>query len=407
MAGVERATVDGAWFDAAADALVVSVSPWRCERGRCGRCRRRCPRYDAGDGRRRWRTLDLGTTRAYIEAPAPRVRCPVHGVIVAAVPWARHGAGHSRIFDDQVAWLAAQCSKTAVTALMRVAWRTVGAIISRVVADGRTRRDPLDGLRRIGMDDISYRRGQRYLTVVIDHDTGRVVWVGESRSEAAVEAFFTALGPERTARLTHISTDAAGWMTRPVGRRAPGAILCADPFHVVRWATEALDELRREIWNEARRSGDRELARAVRGARWILYRSVDGLAPDQRGRFEALLARNAPLAEAHLLKEQLREVFALGGATGTALLDAWIGWATQSSLAGFREVGQRVARHRASIVATLAHGLSNARVEALNTRIRLLTRIAYGFHSAEALMALIHLTLGGFCPPLPGRRPTA
>jgi transposase len=403
LLGVERAVVESVSYDEGTDELIVSVSLWRRERGRCGRCRRVCSRYDAGDGPRRWRTLDLGTTRAYIEAAAPRVRCPDHGVIVAAVPWARHGAGHSRAFDDQVAWLAAQCSKTAVTALMRVAWRTVGAVITRVVADGLVRRDPLDGLRRIGMDDISYRRGQRYLMVVVDHDSGRVVWVGEGRSEATVEAFFAALGPERAAALTHISTDAAPWMTGPVRRRAPGPVLCTDPFHVVRWATEALDALRRDIWNRARRAGDRDLARAVKGARWILYRAADELEPAQRTRFDALLALNAPLTEAYLLKEQLREVFAVRGLAGITLLDAWIEWAKGSSLAGFREVGRRVERHRSSIVATLVHGLSNARVEALNTRVRLLTRIAFGFHSARALIALIQLSLGGHCPPLPGR----
>jgi transposase len=286
---------------------------------------------------------------------------------------------------------------------MRVAWRTVGVIIGRVVADARSQRDPLDGLRRIGIDDISYRRGLHYLTIVVDQDTGRLVWAGARRSPATVEAFFDALGPERTAALTHISTDAASWIVGPVAARAPGAILCPDPFHVVRWATEALDELRRATWNEARRNHDRALAGAVRGARWILYRRADELAPGQRARFDALLALNRPLHEAYLLKEQLREVFALRGTAGIVLLDAWIDWAKASSLDGFRAVGERVERHRDSIAATLRHGLSNARVEAMNTRVRLLTRIAFGFHSAGALVALLFLSLGGFCPALPGR----
>ncbi len=112
----------------------------------------------------------------WLEADAPRVNCRVHGPTVAAVPWARHGAGHTRDFDDTVAWLAVQCSKTAVTELLRVAWRTVGAIITRVQADIDATVDRFDGLRRIGIDEISYKRGHRYLTVVVDHDTGRLVW---------------------------------------------------------------------------------------------------------------------------------------------------------------------------------------------------------------------------------------
>ena len=113
-------------FDEDAERLVAHVRPIKRERDRCGVCRRRSPGYDAGPGRRRWRALDLGTIRALLEGDAPRVRCRVHGVVVAAVPWTRHDAGHTHAFDDQVAWLATQSSKSTVTELMRIAWRTVG-----------------------------------------------------------------------------------------------------------------------------------------------------------------------------------------------------------------------------------------------------------------------------------------
>ncbi len=135
LLGVDHTVIEALEFDEDAEVVVAHVRPTRSRRGRCGRCDRRCRGYDRGEGRRRWRALDLGTVRAVLEADAPRVRCPQHGVVVAAVPWARHGAGHTQAFDDTVAWLAVQCSKTAVTELMRIAWRTVGAIITRVSAD--------------------------------------------------------------------------------------------------------------------------------------------------------------------------------------------------------------------------------------------------------------------------------
>src|SRR4029077_409412 len=168
-------------------------------------CGRRCGRYDRGEGRRRWRGLDAGTVRVFIEADAPRVSCPEHGVTVAAVPWARHGAGHSRAFDDQVAWLVTHTSKSAVVELMRVAWRTVGAIASRVVTDARTVRDPFDGLVRIGIDEISYRRGHQYLMVGVAHDTGRLVWASDGHDRLALKKFFDLLGPERASRIKLIS----------------------------------------------------------------------------------------------------------------------------------------------------------------------------------------------------------
>ena len=185
LLGVDEAVVERVEFDEDSRAVVGHVRLVRATRGRCGICRCRCSGYDAGEGRRRWRTLDLGSRPAYIEADAPRVSCPKHGVVVAHVPWARHGAGHTIAFDETVAWLATQCSKTAVTALMRIAWRTVGAIVARVWADIDALGDRLDVLTRIGIDEISYKRGHRYLIVVVDHDRGHLVWAGPGRNDAA------------------------------------------------------------------------------------------------------------------------------------------------------------------------------------------------------------------------------
>lgn len=147
-------------------AVVVSVRPTRWWRGRCGRCGRRCSGYDRGRGVRWWRTFDVGLYAAFLEAPAPRVRCPQHGVTVAAVPWARHGAGHTRAFDDLVAWFATRMSKTALARYLRVGWATVGVIIARVMADVDAQAgDRLAGITRIGVDEISYKRGFKFLQV--------------------------------------------------------------------------------------------------------------------------------------------------------------------------------------------------------------------------------------------------
>ncbi|EQD83422.1 transposase ISL3 [Saccharopolyspora erythraea D] len=268
---MHAAVVETVGFDEAEQVVVVGVRVRRRDRDRCGVCSRRCPRYDAGRGRRRWRALDLGTVRAFVEADAPRVRCHEHGVVVAAVPWARHGAGHTRAFDDTVTWLATTTSRTTVRQLMRIAWPTVGSIISRVRADIDAQVDRLAGLRRIGIDEISYKKNHRYLTVVVDHDTGRLVWAAAGNDKPTLATFFDALGPDRCAQITHVSADAAAWIARTVQQYCPDAIRCADPFHVVKWATDALDAVRRQAWNTARRqpggsSRDRRGRRASAGA---------------------------------------------------------------------------------------------------------------------------------------------
>lgn len=130
LLGLARTVVEGVDFDEGDEAIVVSVRPGKGAQQRCGRCGRRAGWYDRGEGRRWWRALDVGELCCWLEADAPRVNCPEHGPTVTQVPWARHGAGHTRAFDDQVAWLATHTSKTAVVELMRIAWRTVGAIIT-------------------------------------------------------------------------------------------------------------------------------------------------------------------------------------------------------------------------------------------------------------------------------------
>lgn len=165
----------------------------------------------------------------FIEAEAPRVTCPTHGVIVAAVPWARHGAGHTNAFDATVAWLATKCSKTAITELMRVAWRTVGSILTRVWGEVEAATDRLASVRRIGIDEISYKRGHKYLTVVVDHDSGHLLWAAPGRDAKTLRQFFDLLGTERSHQITHVSADGAPWIAKVIAERCRDAILCADP----------------------------------------------------------------------------------------------------------------------------------------------------------------------------------
>lgn len=411
--GLKRTVVEGVRFDEAAEAIVVSVRPDARARGRCGRCGRRSPGYDHGGGRRRWRALDAATTRVFVEADAPRVECSTHGETVAQVPWARHGVGHTRDFDAMAAWLAVRTSKSATCQLLRVAWRTVGSIVTRVNNDIETRVDRLEGLRRIGIDEISYKRGHRYLIVVVDHDTGNLVWAGPGRSEAALDVFFGELGEERAALITHVSADMAEWIAKTVARRAPNAIRCADPFHVVAWAIEALDIERRRAWNQAagrkikrspgrrgRTSGD---ARQIARSRYALWKNPADLNPRQHQQLDWIAKTDPRLWRAYLLKEGLRYVFKVKGEEGKEALDQWLVWARRSQLPAFIDLAKRITKHRAAIDANLDHGLSQGLIESTNTKIRLLTRIAFGFHGPQPLIALALLALGSHPPQLPGR----
>jgi transposase len=249
-----------------------------------------------------------------MESEAPRVSCRRHGVVVCAVPWARHDSRFTRGFEDQVCWLAVNTSKTAVAELMRVAWRSVGTIVERVGAEAVREVDLLDVLRRVGIDEISDRKRQRYLTVVVDHHTGRLAWAAPGRDRKTVLQFFYALGEERCKQIELISADMAAWLSGPIAERVPDAIRCVDPFHVVMLATEALDDVRRKLWNEARRQGNLELTRELKGARFAVWRNPENLTDRQAEKLATSQQTNARLYRAYLLKEQLRQIYQLPAA---------------------------------------------------------------------------------------------
>jgi transposase len=401
LLGLARAVVEDVFLDG--EAVVVCVRPRAREQGRCPICRRRCPGYDWGDGRRRWRAMDLGTTFAYVEAEAPRVECRRHGVIVAGVPWARHDSSFTTAFEDQCAWLAINTSARAVAALMRTTWRAVGGICRRVCDEARARRDLLADLRRLGFDEISVRKGQSYLTVVVDHHTGRLVWAAPGRDRKTVEKFLDLLGDERCAQVELVSCDMASWITGPIAERCPNATVCLDPFHVVKLATDALDEIRREVWNEARKAGETALAKDLKGARFALWKNPENLTPRQKLKLAHIQQINQRLYRAYLLKEQLRQIYRVDPDEAIGVLDAWLKWARRCRLAPFVKLARTIRDQRAGIEAAFRNGLSNARVEQINTQIRLITRRGFGYHSQQAVIALAMLSLGGLCPPLPGR----
>lgn len=186
---------------------------------------------------KRWRHLDLGRTRCVIECELRRLRCADCGVHLEAVPWARPDARHTRDFEDVTAWLAQQMAKTQIAGLLRIAWDTVGQIVEHVISERHDERR-LEGLVQIGVDEISYRRHHRYLTSVVDHHGGGIVWCAAGRSSETLRGFFERLG-ERRHSIKAVSIDMSGGYEKAIREALPGAEVCFDPFHVVRLAGPA------------------------------------------------------------------------------------------------------------------------------------------------------------------------
>jgi transposase len=352
-------------------------------------------------GRRlkRWRHLDLGANRCVIECELRRLLCPDCGVRYEAVPWARAGSAYTRDFEDVVAWLAQQMAKKAIAGMLRIAWDTVGRIVARVVAD-HLDESRLSGLVAIGCDEISYRRGQRYLTSVVDHDSGAIVWCSAGRNAATLQAFFDLLGDRRHS-IRAVSIDMSGGYAKAIRASVPQAEICFDPFHIVRLGQRAVDQVRRDEYNAHERSHTPK-GRWIKDTRWSLLKSPDKQTIPQLALLGEVQQANNAMFRAFLLKEELRLLYHLDDpALAPAHLDAWLAWASRSRLAPFVKLARTIRRHQAGILAAIRPGLSNGRLEGLNSRIRLISHRSFGFHSAAPLIALVYLCCSGIIIDLP------
>ena len=419
-----------------------------------------------------WRHLDLGVWRLEVRATLRRLACPEHGVHVEGVPFARDRARFTRDFDDLVAWLATRTDKTAACALVRIDWKTIGRIIERVGAehiDG----DRLSDLFEVSIDEVAWRKGHRYLTLIADHRRGCVIWGTEGKGQAAADRFFAELDPPppppeppkpepltpptppkpaavaaservkalqepgimvpfgpgpsvaagegviaawlpadadldpalfaRASMLRAVSMDMTGGYAASVRHHAPQATIVIDNYHVVQLAGKALDEVRREHWNQLRSSGEKAAAKQFKGDRWALLKNPDDLTEHQAATLTALRATRNKVARAWEMKEMVRAIFADGLTVAAVelLLDRLLARLARSRLEPFVRLGRTIRKHREGILAARRLKLSNALAEAMNNKVKLIVRRAYGFHSAEAALALVHLTCGPVTLTLP------
>ena len=402
LPGVTVSDVD---FQSAKVVVTVKLSSRKLHCPACGFTTK--ARYDTRPVSSSWRHLDLGRWRLEVRASLRRIDCPVHGARTEGVPFARNGSRFTRDFEDLVAWLATSMDKTALCRLVRIDWNTTGRIIERVMATGL---DPkrLDNLFVCGADEVSWRKGHSYLTLVSNNDTGKFVWGKEGKDTATLDCFFDELGKERSEAITAMSMDMGPAFEKSA--RKPGhatkAVICFDPFHVVQAGTKALEKVRRSVWQDLRKLPDQDAARRFKGARWALLKNPGDLTDDQSATLRKLKRRGGDLWRAYALKEALRAIFAgdLSEDEVGMLLDRFCSRAQRSGMKPFVTLAKTIRKRREGILAAVRLGVNNARHEGLNRRVRLIINRAYGFHSANAALALIMVTLGPIEHVLPHER---
>jgi len=381
------------------DGLEIDVRPpWR--QPRCGGCARRAPAYDRR-ATRSWRHVPFGAWRVWLRYAPWRVRCRTCGVTTEHLPWASSTtARFTAALEDMAAYLAVITDKTAVTRLLGISWRAVDHIVERVV-EQRLDAKRFDGVRILGIDEFSYRKRHRYLTIVVDHERRRVIWAKRGKSSETLHAFFDEIGEERLAGIQSVTIDMSQAYIKAIRARLPHATIVFDRFHVQQLASDALDQVRRTLVRELDDPNDR---RAVKNTRFVVLKNPWNLNRSQRRKLAEIQRSNAPLYRAYLLKESLADALdTQSPARARRKLEEWLAWASRSRLVPFVRVARTVRTHLDGILAYLELRISNGLVEGLNNRIRMIARRAFGFHSAKALIAMIFLTCGDIplYPPLP------
>lgn len=337
---------------------------------------------------REWRHRALGGFRVLLRGPVRRLRCPrCEAVRTERVPWARAGSIFTRPFEDAVGLLAQKLDHTAVAEFLGISWITVGRIAARLIKE-KLHTDRFENLRRIGVDEISYRKRHKYITVVVDHDTGRVIWAGKGKSSEALGAFFEELGTERAARIELVSIDMSAAYIKAIQKAVPHAQIVFDRFHVARLAQNAVTEVRR---TEMRKLAPDQRT-WLKGTRWILLKRPAKRTPEDEARLAVIQQSNAPVYRAVLLKESFLEIFNQADPDKAEHdVKAWLKWAARSRLKPFVRLGRTIRKHLGGILAFIGSRLTNARLEGTNNKIRLLSHRSYGLHSAASLIAMVYL----------------
>jgi transposase len=379
----------------AACGIVILLDRHRRRRLVCSRCGTLCRVRDRL-AERSWRHVKLWGIEVTIRYRPCRVACERCGrVVVEAIPWSQ---GKSRLSTGLIYLLAAWARLLAwdvVARLMGVHWNTVASAVRQAVAYGLEHRDP-GKILYIGIDELSRRKGHKYVTNVYDLEGKRLLWSGAGRGKATLEAFFAEHGETLMGQVVAVCCD----MWRPyidvLKDRLPGAALVLDKFHLVRQLLAAVDQVRRDEARELKAENPELLARS----RYLWLKNPERMRDKERARLGYLQKLNLRTARAWLLKESFKELWTYKSKYwARRYLKKWCWWATHSRLQPLRDFAWTLMWHAENILNWFDHPISNAVVEGLNNKAKVVSRRSYGFRTEENFITALYHCLGRLPEP--------
>lgn len=375
--------------------LIAEIEALGSRLPRCGCCGRQVRRTKGRMKRRMWRDLKIRHLPLVLAYTPRRVVCPACGVRVEQTPWAERWSRVTRSLSRAVAELARKTDLSTVAQHFVINWKTVASVIHRVVQWGLAgrRKKPL---RWIGIDEVSRKKGHKYLTLVYDLERGELVWIGKDRTRDTVAQFFDELGDRRSHNLKAVAMDMWAPYADEVRERATNATICFDRFHVVRHLNEAVDEVRRSVvrtlWGPTRQ--------LIKGTRFILLKNPWNLTPKQRQSLNALVKSNNPLSRAWYLKEDFRRFWDyITEGWAEKHLTKWLWWASHSRLQPFKEFATMIRDHLDGILAWTKLRITTGALEGMNNKVKLVSHRSYGFRNDDRYIEAIYHNCGHL--PLP------
>ena len=344
----------------------------------CSNCGQGCfDRYDRTV--QRIRDLNVFETSTYLVVDKWRLNCPNCGVRVEDVGFAAPYARYTRRFEDLVARLCEHMPLSNVADLLGLDWKTVKEIDKRALQRQFAIPD-YSSLRLLAIDDLAYKKNRKFLTIVLDLERTRVVWVAKGRGRATLEAFFDEIGSEATARLEAIAIDMWEPYIAAIQAGAPQASLVFDKFHVIRNYSRVIDRLRLDEFNKAEAEGKPVL----RGTKYLLLKNRENLSDQQESRLQTLLSLNQNLNVVYLLKDDLKRLWdCTQRQEASRLLAEWVQTAEESGIQPLQAFAGMLSRYSYGLLNHCEHPINTAKLEGLNNKIKVIKRRCYGFHDLD------------------------
>jgi transposase len=366
------------------DVLVADIEAIDGRRLTCSNCSRRTRSIHSRQGRREWRDLNVRDRQLVLCYSPVRVRCPACGPRVEHIPWAGRWQRVTKALWREIAQLTRVMSWKEAAEHLELNWKTVARAVARAVAWGLEHRR-WRPVHVIGIDEVSRRKGQRYLTLVYDLGRHRLLWVGEDRDSETMKRFFQWLG-RRKRSIRVVCCDMWAVYVDAVRDQLPGATIAFDRFHVVAHLNRALDEVRRETWRKLRG----EERSAFKKTRWLWLKNPWNLSRPDRRRLSALCTKNSPIVRGYYLKEAFQRFWDyLSPGWAERYLRQWLWWASHSRLEPFRKFAEMIRTHREGILAWTKLRVANGALEGMNNRVKVISHRAYGFRRADTFIAAV------------------